>query len=197
MNFFQIEDDHILQRMVLGSGFTRGMNFLRLSSLKLPKEDAEYDAFRFENDGFGSFGPITGKIEHEVQIHRKQIVVKGRYMPQKPNIIAALSSNACAMLSVSDTNAYKTETRGQVSSSVILSGLTTVGTGLAWNKNKEALIASTSNNKSVGIWDVNVHGVTSQAPVVVLKGHQDAVMELDWHPKGDTLLGSVGKDKQM
>ena len=80
--------------MVLGTHTTEGeQNYLMIAEAKLPNEDAEVDARKYDDERgeAGGFGGANAKIEITQKINHDGEVNRARYMPQNPYLIATKS----------------------------------------------------------------------------------------------------------
>ena len=64
---------------------------------------------------------------------------------------------------------------------------------LAFNPASEVLVATTSADKTIAVWDMR----NVSEKVHTLEGHNDAVTSLSWHPHESTVLGSSSYDRRI
>ena len=77
--------DHSLHRLVLGTHTTDGeQNYLMIAEARLPNEDAEIDARKYDDERqeAGGFSGGNTKIEIVQKINHEGEVNRARYMPQ-------------------------------------------------------------------------------------------------------------------
>ena len=71
--------------------------------------------------------------------------------------------------------------------------------GLSWSPQRAGFLLSSSDDKTVCLWDVNVErsaGSTLDASGI-FAGHADVVEDVAWHTLHDSLFGSVGDDRML
>jgi len=89
--------DYSVHRLLLGTHTSSDeQNHLVIASVKLPNDDAQVDASRYDNDRgeYGGFGSVSGKIEIDIKINHEGEVNRARYMPQSPFIIGTKTPSA-------------------------------------------------------------------------------------------------------
>ena len=89
------KQDHSIHKLILGTHTTDGeQNYLMIAEVKLPNEDAEVDARKYDDERgeAGGFGGTSAKIDIIHKINHEGEVNRARYMPQNPYLIATKSA---------------------------------------------------------------------------------------------------------
>jgi WD40 repeat protein len=141
------------------------------------------------------------KVKHEGEVHR------ARYMPQNHFIVATRGPQAPLYIwdfskhpSFPETGSLKSQPQGTCI------GHEGEGYGLCWSPHKTGLLVSSSEDKTVRLWDI--HAAMDQSsftnssgtvihPLSTFTGHTDVVEDVDWHHRDENLIGSVGDDKAI
>lgn len=196
-------------QLLLGTHTDGEQNYLMKATCSLPKPDYEieekaprYDEEKKEVGGFGFRGDagkfeINLKIKHEGEVHRT------RYMPQNHFIVA--SRGPAPEVYVWDLSKHPSTPpeNEPASPQIVCVGHEQEGYGLVWSRHQEGLLATSSNDKTVRVWDVSsisspsTKSGTQVAASKVLQGHTSLVNDVDWHPKDPNMLASVGDDKAL
>eukprot|EP00731_Ephydatia_muelleri_P031868 Em0023g375a len=192
--------DYTVHRLLLGTHTSDEQNHLVIASVKLPNDDAQVDASRYDNDRgeYGGFGSVSGKIEIDIKINHEGEVNRARYMPQNPFVIATKTPTADVLIfdyskhpSRPDTNECKPELR--------LKGHTKEGYGLSWNSNIQGYLLSASDDQTICLWDVTTAGKDSKTldAKTVYTGHTAVVEDVAWHVLHESIFGSVSDDQKL
>lgn len=184
----EVTSTGINQRLILGT-HTSGedTDYLKIASTQLPKsllniksekEDEEADVNPVEQrQGVNARLKVTKKYKHENEVNR------ARYMPQEPTLISTISGSGTVY--VYNTGAETKE------KPLALNHHTDNGYGISWNPFVKGHLLTSSDDKTVALWDV----AKPEAPQHVLKTHTDIVNDVQWHNRNEHLFGSVGEDK--
>ena len=89
------------QKLLMGTHTASGeQNHLLIADVRLPKEDTEIDARKFDEDKgeLGGFGGLTGKLNVTIRINHDGEVNRARYMPQEPLVIATKTVSSSVLV---------------------------------------------------------------------------------------------------
>ncbi len=221
--------------LLIGTHTTGEQNYLIVASVNLPKNDtvvppsenenddnktssstaaatftaSNYDEEKNEVGGFGvtSSGSSSsvGKIDIRMKIKHTGEVNRARYMPQNHFIVA--SRGPSPEIYIWDFSKHRSfpDDDSVPSPQGVCVGHKAEGYGLCWSPHKEGLIVSSSEDKTVCLWDVkkvssiktNSSNGTQIVPISIFKAHTDVVEDVDWHHKDANLIGSVSDDKSI
>jgi len=142
-----------------------------------------------------------GKIEIRMKVKHLGEVNRARYMPQNHFIVATRGPDP--ELYVFDLSKHSSfpEDDSECAPQCVCVGHEKEGYGLAWSPHQEGLLASSSEDNTVNIWDVspilNASATSSNQvkPKSTFVGHTDVVEDVAWHNHDANLIGSVGDDK--
>ena len=85
------DKDYSEHKMLLGTHTSPGeQNYLMVATAKLPNEDTELDARKYDDEKgeLGGYGGAAAKIEVSVRINHDGEVNRARYMPQDEFMVA-------------------------------------------------------------------------------------------------------------
>jgi len=178
-------------------------NAKSVASKKAPA--AQYDEERSELGGYGTGDSSIGKIHIRMKIKHDGEVHRARYMPQNHFIVASRGPQAPLYIwdfskhpSFPEAGSQKSQAQG------MCLGHDGEGYGLCWSPHKAGLLISSSEDKTVRLWDVNAAMDQSSSssstvihPLSTFTGHTDVVEDVDWHHRDENLIGSVGDDKSF
>lgn len=165
----------IRQRLILGSHSNGEVQeYLKVGSTTLPSSLIKNSV---EKEHVNSRLRITKKFKHDTDINR------ARYNPFNIDIVSTIGGNG-------DVHLYDISKEPKESSPILLKHHTENGYGLSWNYNLKNQLLTSSDDKSIALWDI-----TQTSPVSVLNNHTDIVNEVQFHPKQANLFGSVSDDK--
>ena len=156
--------DHSVHRLVLGTHTTDGeQNYLMIAEARLPNEDSEIDARKYDDERgeAGGFSGANTKIEITQKINHEGEVNRARYMPQNPYLIATKSISAEAYVFDWSKHPSKPKADGTFEPDLILKGHSKEGYGLAWNPHEEGHLMSGSDDSLICAWDINSATKTS------------------------------------
>jgi histone-binding protein RBBP4 len=193
--------DYSVQKLLLGTHTSSDeQNHVVIANVKLPNEEAQIDASRYDSDKgeYGGFGSVAGKIEIEIKLNHKGEVNRARYMPQNSFIIATKTPSAEVFVfdyskhpSLPDTIECKPD--------LILKGHTKEGYGLSWNAIHKGYLLSASDDNTICLWDIQELPKESSSldAKSVYTGHTAVVEDVAWHLLHDSLFGSVSDDQKL
>lgn len=133
---------------------------------------------------------IIQKIRHDGEVN------KARYMPQNPNIIATMSSNATAQ--VFDRSKHPLMPKdNEFIPQIILRGHSKEGFGLNWSPILEGNLATASEDCTVCVFDIK--GFTQDSrydmqPIRTFSHHTATVNDVEYHPTLPQIIGTVSDD---
>lgn len=130
------------------------------------------------------------KIVHDGEINRT------RYMPQNPCVIATKGVTGDILVFDYTKHPSQPVDDAVCAPELRLTSKPDEGYGLAWNPLNQGLIASTSGNKTVMIWDVSQGGKEKKelGALYTFEGHSAIIEDVTWSCHKDTQLASVGDD---
>ena len=124
--------DHSIHRLVLGTHTTDGeQNYLMIAEARLPNEDAEIDARKYDDERgeAGGFSGANTKVEITQKINHEGEVNRARYMPQNPYLIATKSIASEVYVFDWSKHPSKPKADGTFEPDLILKGHTKEGYG--------------------------------------------------------------------
>ncbi|KAI4342413.1 hypothetical protein MLD38_027045 [Melastoma candidum] len=139
-----------------------------------------------------SFPPThPPKVEIKHMLPADGEVNRARFMPQNPSVIGA-KTNGCDVY-VFDSSKPSTS---DFDPHLRLRGHRDEGYGLSWSLLREGYLLSASHDRCICLWDIlAIPQDTSVLDAMhVFEGHSSAIGDVSWHPKNDSLFGSVGDD---
>lgn len=144
--------------MILGTHTTDGeQNYLMIAEARLPLEDTEIDARKYDDERgeAGGFGGVSSKIEVTQKINHEGEVNRARYMPQNPYLIATKSVSSEVYVFDWSMHPSKPAADGTFAPDMVLKGHTKEGYGLAWNPHEEGMLMSGSDDSLICYWDIS------------------------------------------
>ena len=191
-----------MQRLILGTHTTDGeQNYLMIGEARLPLEDTEIDARKYDDERgeAGGFGGTTSKIEVTQKINHDGEVNRARYMPQNPYLIATKSPSSDVFVFDWSKHPSKPDVNGEFKPDMVLKGHSKEGYGLAWNPHEEGNLISGSDDSLICSWDITKATKTSSTlePVATYTGHTNVVEDVQFHLHHAELFGSVGDDCKL
>mmetsp|Transcript_23214 Transcript_23214/g.77975 ORF Transcript_23214/g.77975 Transcript_23214/m.77975 type:complete len:431 (+) Transcript_23214:76-1368(+) len=200
--------DYSEQKLVLGTHTSDDeQNHLCVASVRLPTEEAEVDARKYDDEKgeAGGFGGVSGKVELAQQINHDGEVNRARYMPQNPFLIATKTVSSEVYVFDYSKHSSKPSAHGECSPDLILQGHQKEGYGLSWSTTTEGHLLSGSDDGLVCLWDLGAGpGAGPRAGAHVLqakatfKAHPGSVCEdVDWSKHKAETFGSVGDDRRL
>uniref|UniRef100_A0A2I3T9N2 Histone-binding protein RBBP4-like N-terminal domain-containing protein n=1 Tax=Pan troglodytes TaxID=9598 RepID=A0A2I3T9N2_PANTR len=189
--------DFSLHRLVLGTHTSDEQNHLVTASVRLPDDDAQFDASHY--DKFGGFGSVSGKIEIEIKINHEGKVNRARYMPQNPCIITTKTPSSDILVFDYTKHPSKPDPSGECNPDLRLHGHQKEGYGLSWNLNLSGHLLSASDDHTICLWDISA--IPKEGKVVdaktIFTGHTAVVEDVSWHLLRESLFGSVADDQKL
>ncbi|XP_064404995.1 histone-binding protein RBBP4-like [Halichondria panicea] len=194
--------DYSVHRLILGTHTSSDEdNHLVIASVKLPNDDAQVDASRYDNDRgeYGGFGSVSGKIEIEIKINHDGEVNRARYMPQSPFIIATKTPSADVLVFDYSKHPSRPDNAHECVPNLRLKGHTKEGYGLSWNCIKEGYLLSASDDQTICLWDIRSAGKEAKTLDAknIFTGHTAVVEDVAWHMLHDSVFGSVSDDQKL
>eukprot|EP00919_Chromeraceae_sp_WS-2016_P029996 GHVR01071248.1.p1 GENE.GHVR01071248.1~~GHVR01071248.1.p1 ORF type:complete len:428 (+),score=73.24 GHVR01071248.1:82-1365(+) len=197
--------DYSVQRVILGTHTSDNeQNSLMIAEVKLPLEDTEIDARKYNSsttaDGktqYGGFGGVSGKIEIVQKINHPKEVNRARYMPQNPDIIATKTAHADVLVFDRTKHPSKPSKGGESNPDIKLKGHKKEGYGLSWNPNTKGQLLSGSDDALICLWDIAAatKGTSTLDPLQTFVGHTNIVEDVAWHRHHENIFASCGDDK--
>ncbi|CAI2314043.1 unnamed protein product [Caenorhabditis sp. 36 PRJEB53466] len=190
-----------VHRMLLGTHTNNVQNFLMISKLTIPTQEAQIDPSKWnsESEEFGGYGASSSaKLEHEIRINHPTEVHRARYMPQNPIIIASRGTEDDVFVfdytkhpSEPHDNGFRPQLR--------LKGHRGEAYGLSWNKLREGILITAGYDQSICLWDINSNQTVSGevGPVSRFGGHSGNVEDVCFHNFHENIFGSTGDDCKL
>jgi len=196
------KQDHSIHKLILGTHTTDGeQNYLMIAEVKLPNEDAEVDARKYDDERgeAGGFGGTSAKIDIIHKINHEGEVNRARYMPQNPYLIATKSAASEVYVFDWSKHSSKPKANGAFEPDLVLKGHTKEGYGLAWSPHEEGLLVSGSDDSLICMWDIGDASKTSHIlePKATYTGHTSVVEDVSFHLFHANLFASVGDDAKL
>lgn len=169
---------------------------------------AQYDEEKNEIGGFGqNANTLAGKIEIRMKVKHEGEVNRARHMPQNHFIVATRGPNPEVYVWDMSKHASFPTDNSPFSPQGVCVGHSKEGYGLAWSPHtsQTGYLLSGAEDHNLCLWNIESvlgKGATNQAgtqimAMATLKGHEDVVEDVDWHPKDPNMIGSVGDDKTI
>jgi WD40 repeat protein len=120
-------------------------------------------------------------------------------MPQNPNVIATKTPGADVLIFDYTKHPSNPDPKGAPDPQIRLTGHTKEGYGISWNRQKEGMLLSASDDMTICCWDVNRPPAANGTldAVTVYTGHTSIVEDVQWHQLHESLFGSVSDDKHV
>lgn len=194
--------DYSVHRLVLGTHTNDGeQNYLMIAEARLPLEDTEIDARKYDDERgeAGGFAGVSSKIEVKQKINHEGEVNRARYMPQNPYLIATKSPAAEIYVFDWSRHPSKPAADGTFAPDIILKGHTKEGYGLAWDPHTEGHLISGSDDTLICSWDITQATKTSHMldAKATYTGHTAVVEDVAFHLHQQHIFGSVGDDGKL
>ncbi|RLN27238.1 hypothetical protein BBJ28_00019952 [Nothophytophthora sp. Chile5] len=192
-------DDFSVHKLLLGT-HTSGVeqNHLMVAEVRLPLEDTEIDARKFDEESqeLGGFGGVSGKVDIKIRINHDGEVNRARYMPSNEFIVATKTPHAeVHVFDISKRPSQPEENSGSDPDYRLL-GHTKEGYGLCWDPHEAYHLISGSDDAIICEWDIRNAGKTVE-PLHKYSGHSDVIEDVAWHMHHKKIFGSVGDDKKL
>lgn len=150
-------------------------------------------------------GDYEGEFDEEAHLETRSIYHQGvvnriRAMPQRSNIVAAMSDTSKVLIFdlAKHLNALELPSEIHLETPDPLfsfAGHTTEGFALNWSSLHVGRLASADCNGAIHVWDLNSD--TSWNVSDALNGHQGSVEDLQWSRTESEVLASVGVDRTL
>jgi histone-binding protein RBBP4 len=193
--------DYSVHRLLLGTHTSDEQNHLVIASVKLPNDDAQVDATRYDSDRaeYGGFGSVSGKIEIDIKINHDGEVNRARYMPQNPFIIGTKTPSADVLVFDYSKHPSRPDNVGEVKPELRLKGHAKEGYGLSWSTSLKGHLLSASDDHTVCLWDITTASKEQNTldAKSIYTGHTAVVEDVAWHLLHDSLFGSVSDDQKL
>jgi len=194
--------DYSVHRVILGTHTNDGdQNYLMIGEVRLPLEDTEVDARKYDDERgeAGGFAGVSSKIEVTQRINHEGEVNRARYMPQNPYLIATKSASSEVYVFDWSKHPSKPASDGTFAPDLVLKGHQKEGYGLAWNPHEEGHLLSGSDDSLICSWDVTQATETSHVldSKTTYTGHTNVVEDVAFHLHHAQLFGSVGDDCKL
>jgi len=194
--------DYSVHKMILGTHTNDGdQNYLMIAEVRLPLEDTEIDARKYDDERgeAGGFAGVSSKIEITQKINHEGEVNRARYMPQNPYLIATKSPASEVHVFDWSKHPSKPAADGRFEPDLILKGHQKEGYGLAWNPHEDGHLLSGSDDSLICAWDITQGTKTSNilSPTATYTGHTNVVEDVAWHLHNNSIFGSVGDDCKL
>ncbi|CCH46908.1 putative WD repeat-containing protein [Wickerhamomyces ciferrii] len=183
----------IKHRILLGT-HTSGedTDYLKIASTQLPKslvdtngkqQQQEEGPADYQKQGFNARLKVNKKFKHQDEVNR------ARYQPQDPTKIGTI--NGSGKVFIYDTTLESKEPIFH------LEHHTENGYGISWNKFNQGQLLTSSDDKTVALWDINNQSTSTITPKHIFKHHSDIVNDVQWHNHNANVFGSVSEDKTI
>lgn len=193
-------DDFSVHKLLLGT-HTSGaeQNHLMVAEVRLPLEDTEIDARKFDDETqeLGGFGGVSGKVEIKIRINHDGEVNRARYMPSNEYIVATKTIHS--EVHIFDITKHPSQPSSEIGTSspnYRLLGHSKEGYGLCWNPHEPFHLLSGSDDAVICEWKIENAGKEVQ-PLNKYHGHTDVIEDVAWHMHHTKIFGSVGDDKKL
>jgi WD40 repeat protein len=177
-------------------------NFLQIATVQLPNVDGELDARKFDEERgeYGGYGAtsqcrvnIAQRIPHEGEVNR------ARYMPDNPCVIATKTNSGEVHIFDYTKHPSQPQHGAIPNPDLRLKGQTREGYGLAWNPKAKGLLASSSEDSTICIWDMRAGSKENRTidPICIFRKHSAVVGDVAWNWHDENILASVGDDRKL
>jgi histone-binding protein RBBP4 len=196
------EGGYCKQQLILGTHTSENeQNYLMRAEVHLPLEDAETDnrGYDEERGEVGGFGSSAGRIQIVQQINHEGEVNRARACPQNHFLLATKTVSAEVYVFDYSKHPSKPAPDRECKPDIRLTGHKNEGYGLSWSAQKEGYLLSGSDDAQICVWDVSAmpSAGSSLAAMHIYSGHGGVVEDVAWHPRHESIFGSVGDDKKL
>jgi len=173
-------------------------NYLMVAEVRLPLEDTEIDARKYDDETaeLGGFGGVSGKVEVQIKINHEGEVNRARYMPSNEFIVATKTISSEVYVFDITKHPSTPEEGSGCNPDFRCQGHTKEGYGLCWDPHQAHHLISGSDDGVVCEWDLANAGKTVQ-PLNMYTGHTDVIEDVAWHKHHTKIFGSVGDDQKL
>ena len=188
---------------MLGTHTSEGEpNYLQIATVQLPNADTQMDARKFDEERgeFGGYGGsaqcrinIVQRIPHEGEVNR------ARYQPDNPTVLATKTNSGEVHIFDYTKHPSQPAPDARCNPDLRLRGQIQEGYGLGWNVKATNLIASSSDDMSVAVWDIKGGNAANRIldPLRIWRKHTAVVGDVAWSWHSDHMLASVGDDRNI
>lgn len=210
--------DYAEHKIILGT-HTSGseQNYLCIANVKLPTEDAQIDARKYDEEKgeLGGHGGSGAKVEIAVRMNHDQEVNRARYCPHNEFLIATKSPSADVY--VYDYSKHPSKpVDGANKPQLRLKGHEKEGYGLSWSSVEKGRLISAGDDKLVCMWDIEAadsqssggssgsssssastddKGTRTIQAARKFAGHTAVVEDVAWHRHSPHIFASCGDDR--
>lgn len=171
--------------------------------MQLPNQDAEVDSRKYDEERgeYGGYGVGSGQCRINIvqRIRHDGEVNRARYMPENPCIIATKTVSGEVHIFDYTKHPSQPAPGALPSPDLVLRGQIKEGYGLSWSPKAKGLVASTSEDMTVCVWDIKAGGRENRTidPLCIFRKHTAVVEDVCWHWHSDNVLASVGDDRKL
>uniref|UniRef100_A0A1X7UZY3 Histone-binding protein RBBP4-like N-terminal domain-containing protein n=1 Tax=Amphimedon queenslandica TaxID=400682 RepID=A0A1X7UZY3_AMPQE len=213
--------DFTVQKLLLGTHTSSDeQNHVVIANVKLPNEDAQVDASRYDSDRgeYGGFGSVAGKIEIEVKINHEGEVnswdVRVSNTSKATHVVEAHTAEVNC-LAFNPYSEYILAT-GSADKTVALWDMRNLKMKLhsfeshkdeifqvQWSPHNETILASSGTDRKLNVWDLSKIGEeqsqedSEDGPPELLfihGGHTAKISDFSWNPNQPWVVCSVSED---
>ena len=151
------DGDYNEHKLILGTLTSDSApNSLCIATVRLPSEDTEIDARKYDEarGELGGYGGAGAKIEVSVRITHEGEVNRARHCPQNPFLIATKTPGGDVLVFDYSKHPSKPADETTVRPAVRCKGHTKEGWGLDWNPGEAGRLLSGSDDRAICVWDV-------------------------------------------
>eukprot|EP00516_Mucochytrium_quahogii_P007681 CAMPEP_0203754246 /NCGR_PEP_ID=MMETSP0098-20131031/7870_1 /ASSEMBLY_ACC=CAM_ASM_000208 /TAXON_ID=96639 /ORGANISM=" , Strain NY0313808BC1" /LENGTH=427 /DNA_ID=CAMNT_0050645163 /DNA_START=73 /DNA_END=1353 /DNA_ORIENTATION=- len=193
------DNDCTEQELLLGTHTAASeQNHLMIAQVKLPKEDAEIDARKYDDERgeLGGYGGKGSKISIKMTMNHDGEVNRARYMPQDDYIIATKTVQGDVDVFYVREHESSPSKDGKAEPNIRCKGHEKEGYGLDWSPLERGHLLSGSDDAYICRWDINAKTKSDRTlqPVDKFRGHAGVIGEVQYHKHHKDLCGSVGDD---
>lgn len=169
--------------------------------MQLPNPDAELDARKFDEERgeYGGYGAAQCRINIVQRIPHEGEVNRARYQPDNPCVIATKTISGEVHIFDYTKHPSQPASGALPNPDLRLRGQTREGYGLAWSVLTKGLLASSSEDLTVAVWDVKAGTQERRTldPLRIFKRHTAVVGDVAWNWQEENILASVGDDRRL
>eukprot|EP00937_MAST-01D_sp_MAST-1D-sp2_P000179 g179.t1 len=192
---------HDTHQLILGTHTSDSeQNYLMIADVKLPKEDTEFAAHKYDDakGELGGFGGVSAKVDIKVKIPHDGEVNRARHMPQEPLVIATKTVSSDVLVFDITKHESMPAKGTPCNPQHVLKGHTKEGYGLSWSPHQKGLLLSASDDGTVCQWDIAADSAPRELDAhATYRAHESVVEDVAWHMHHPSLFGSVGDDARI
>ena len=199
-----LDGDYNEHKLILGTHAAEGeKNSLLIATVRLPGEDTEIDARKYDEarNELGGYGGSQAKIEIDVRINHEGEVNRARHCPQNSFWIA--TKTPTGEVHVFDYSKHPSKPSDSlVKPFVKCKGHSKEGYGLDWNPVEQGRLLSGADDKFICVWDVLANSTSASpqselSPLFRIAHHTKVVEDVAWHRQHKEIFASVGDDRLL